>query len=80
MGGAAQAGVISTSLGNVPMGQPSSRHSEVRMKTPDGEQSWSLDGATSTSRTLVAPGQDYGQNTVTIDHIDELLRLVTRQC
>lgn len=24
---------------------------------------------TSTSRTLVAPGQDYGQNTVTIDHV-----------
>ena len=68
-GGAAQAGVISTSLGNVPMGQPSSWHSEVRMRTPYGEQSWSLDGATSTSRTLVAPGQDYGQNTVTIDHV-----------
>ena len=68
-GGPAQAGVISTSLGKVPMGEPSGWRSEVRMNTSEGEQNWSLDGSTSTSRALVAPGASYAQNTVTIDHV-----------
>ena len=65
----ARAGLISTSLGNIPMDEPSSWRADVSMHTFEGDESASLTGDASASRTFVLPGPTYAQNTVTIDHV-----------
>lgn len=65
----AQAGLISTSLGNVPMDEPSSWRADLVLRTSEGTDSVSLNGDASNSRTFVLPGATFSQNTVTIDHV-----------